>query len=94
MAVRIRDTSKEFQTTEMMLLFEEILSLMNLMGIDTTGVSKLQCKMVKNVGTGNETAIGLPNADMVSGDHFAFCFSNVIFDVQEQSLTITGVDIL
>ena len=94
MAVRIRSTSKESQSTEMMLVFEEILSLMNLMGVDTTDVSKLNCKMVKGVGTGNETTINLPSADMVSGDHFSFGFGNVIYDVGEEVLTITGVTIL
>lgn len=85
--VQIKDTSNDLQTTEMVISYTEFLGLMNLMGIDTTGVSKIHLKTLK----ANGREIELPTGDMVSGDSLSFRFSGLDVATDTTTLTITGI---
>ena len=88
MGTVIRDTSRLFALKELIMSHAQILSMMNLLGMDTTGVTTLDLRVVKEVGS----YLVLVNGQMTETESVNFHFNESIVDVQQNDFTIIGVD--
>lgn len=88
MATITRNTSTTFTTKEVIMSYAQIISIMNLLGIDTAGAGEMNLRVVRE----NNTFLGLLDGDLNSGDLVNFSFQEVEVDVDQTEVIILDVD--
>lgn len=85
--VQVLDKSVDQQSVEMLLSFGDLIGFMTFLGIDTTGVTKLQIKVVKS----NGREYYFPQAELSAGDRVAVKFDDLVVTTDEDNQQIIGV---
>ena len=85
--VQIVDKSADNQSVEMVLNYSELITFMDMVGIDTTGVTKLQFKVIKS----NGREFHFPQTELVDGDKIALTFDDLIVTTDEEDKQIIDI---
>jgi len=89
MGTIVRESTRLITTNELIMSHAQVLSLLNLFGLDTSGIESVNLRVWRE----NDTFLGLgANGAMTEVDSINFSFQEATFNVEEQDLTIIGVD--
>ena len=85
--VQIVDKSVDQQSVEMVLGYSELITFMDMIGIDTTGVTKLQFRVIKS----NGRELYFPQAELIAGDKIAVKFDDLVLTTDEENKEIIDI---
>jgi len=85
----VRDTTRTVATSELIMSYSQVISLLNLFGVDTAGAESVDLRVWRE----NDTFLALgDNGKLMETDSVNFSFKEVSTQIDQQTLNIIGVD--